>query len=106
MVYAVIALVIRLLLAFKLWKTGRLALSARTRTGGRFIELVCAVSIFFGFFVYPFTLILLIHLGIRMWTNRKSRVGLGRDPLLFLLTLIIFAKGPGLFSIDRLLGNI
>lgn len=104
--YSIIAIFARLFLAFSLFKTGRLALKGYSRTFGNTIELASTVSLFLGFYVYLFTLILLVHLGIRMWTNRKRGVRLGSDPILFIVTFILFLNGPGSLSLDKLVGNI
>lgn len=93
------------MLTLLLWKMGKRALSTQKRSGANIVELVSAVSIFLGFYVFLFTLILLIHLGIRMWTNRKKGVSWRKDLPVFLLTLILFFKGPGEISLDKLLGN-
>ena len=106
MVYSVILFIIRLVLAFVLWKTGRLALSARTRNFVNSVALANAVSLILGLFVYPFTTVLLIVLGVRIWEHRKRKLKFGKDVLLFLLVLFVFLKGPGIISLDHLLGNI
>lgn len=105
-IYAIIALVLRLALVFQLWKEGRLALSARTRTITNAIFFANAASLLVGLFVYPFTTALLVVLGIRLWKRYKRGEKLTEAIILFILTLIIFLKGPGEFSIDKLLGNI
>lgn len=105
--YTLVAIAIRIILVGMLWKTGRFALAGRTRTAGNTIELANAASLLLGFFVYPFTLVLLIHLGVRIWANWKSSSQWQRrDLVLLFLTLIIFLKGPGALSLDKLFGNI
>lgn len=105
-VYSIVALLIRLFLAFQFWREGRLALKPQIRSVGNVILFVSATSVLSGFYVYAVILVTLIYLGLRMWVNYKNGVRLRRDPLLFLLTLIIFLKGPGTISLDKLLGNI
>lgn len=102
-IYAFAALLIRLILAIFLFKTGKRALTSSTRTLGSAIELVCAVSLVFGLYVYLFSLILLIHVGVRIWQKRGRRVKIGEDFFIFLLALILFIKGAGDFSLDRFL---
>lgn len=102
-IYAVAGLIVRVILALMLWKTGKEAFSSRTRTLGNSIELTCAIGIFLGFFIYPFTTIILIRLGIRIWKHRRW---VGPDTIPFLLTLFLFLNGSGAISIDKLLGNI
>lgn len=106
MIYSIIILVIRFFLAILLFRKGQEALSSRSRNVTNSVELANSISLLFGFFVYPFTTILLVMLGARIWQKRKKRQRLGNDVLLFILALIIFFNGPGQFSLDRLLGNI
>ena len=109
MVYSLLALIIRLFLAFQFWTKGQGALKSQSRTVENTVMLVSAVSLVLGFFVYLMTLILLIYLGMQIWSNRKNASGpwrFGKTELLFVLTLILFLKGSGQFSLDKLLGNI
>jgi len=108
-VYAIVGLVIRVILAAMLWKTGREALRSQTRTLGNALELAAAASVFLGFYMYLFTLIILIRVGIRMWDKRKRGSAswrIGSDTILFLLTLLLFLNGSGAISLDKLIGNI
>lgn len=104
--YSIIALVVRLILVLLLWKKAKGVLNPRTRSRTSLLEVVCAVSLLFGFYVYLFTLMLLVHLGIQMYTQWKRKEKLGKEALLFLLVSLIFLKGPGDFSLDNVLGNI
>src|SRR3989344_548723 len=103
-VYAIVGLVIRVILAAMLWKTGREALRSQTRTLGNALELAAAASVFLGFFIYPFTTVLLIRIGMQMWDKRKRGVRFGSDTILFLLTLLLFLNGSGAISLDKLIG--
>lgn len=105
-VYSITALTIRLFLSLIFFQKGKLALSGRTRTVANSIKLLTALSLFLGFYVYLFTLILLVMLGLKMWGERKGGWRWGKEALVFALTLIIFFKGPGVISLDKLLGNI
>ena len=102
-IYSIIALVIRILLAMFLWRTARFALRGSTRDWGNVIELASALGILLGFFIYPFTTIILIRLGLRIWKRRRW---IGPDTIPFLLTLFLFLNGSGAISLDKLLGNI
>lgn len=107
--YAIIALAIRLVLAALLFQKGQLALSSRTRNFTNTVELGNVASLLLGFYVYPFTMVLLILLGVRIWQKRKRGSAswrIGRDLIILIFALIIFLKGPGQFSLDKLVGNI
>lgn len=95
-VYAIAALFIRLFLVIALFQKGK----------ANKIELVIAVSLLLGFYVYLFTLILLVKLSLKMWSDREKGLRLNKDLLIFVLTWAIFLKGPGAISVDKLLGNI
>ncbi|MDP3697501.1 MAG: hypothetical protein Q8R55_05810 [Candidatus Taylorbacteria bacterium] len=108
MVYAIIALILRLFLAFMLFQTGQRALKGSSRTFTNSVELANAASLLLGLFVYPFTTVLLIMLALRLWKKWQRgsaswRIGI--DPILFILLLLLFLKGPGAISLDKLLGN-
>ncbi|GEM_PF-6048004 len=105
-IYSIISLIIRLILVFFLFQTGKLALNSRTRTISNIADFLSAVGLLLGFWFGLFTLILLVMLGLKIWSDRKKRLRLGRDLLIFVLTFIIFLKGPGVISLDKLLGNI
>lgn len=95
-IYAIAALFIRLFLVIVLFQKGK----------ANKIEFVIAASLLLGFYVYLFTLILLIKLGLKMWSDRVKGLRLNKDLLIFVLTWVIFLKGPGAISVDKLLGNI
>lgn len=98
MFYSIIALIIRILLVLFLWRRGKLR--------ENLVELVCAAGILLGIWFGLFTLVLLIQLGILLWQDRRRGLRLSKELLLFLLTLLIFLKGPGEFSLDGLLGHV
>lgn len=106
MFYSIISLIIRIVLSLFLWQKGKFALSSRSRNRENVVELVSAAGILLGMWFGLFTLILLIQLGIGLWQDRKRGLRLSRELFLFLLTLLIFLKGPGQFSLDGLLGHI
>ena len=105
-VYAIAAIIIRLILVFSLFQTGRLALASRTRTIDNVIDFLSAIGLLLGFWFGLFTLLILIKFGLRIWQHRQRGIRLNRALILFILTLIIFLKGPGVISLDKLLGNI
>lgn len=105
MFYTIIALIIRLFLAFQLWPEGKLALKPHTRSSSSVFLFVATAAIVLGFYVYFVTLVLLFYLGVRMWKNWRG-FKLNRDTVAFLLALLLFFQGPGAISLDKLVGNI
>lgn len=104
--YSIFIVFVRLFLVLQFWPMAAPALKSQTRDMGSIVFLANAVSLLLGFFVYPFTTVLLVLLGIRIWQKRKRGVRFGRDLFLFFLTMLIFVKGPGVISLDKLIGNI
>lgn len=111
MIYSVVALLIRIFLSFSLvrgivvWR-GNQPLLRVTGIGG-LLYLAIGVSLLLGLYVYVSTLVLLLLLGIRLWQKWKQKKKMSKkDYLLLILTIILFLKGSGEISLDRLMGII
>lgn len=104
-IYSAIALIVRVILGLALFKEGKRALKPHTRNASTIFMLVATLAIALGFYVYFVTLLLLFYLGIRLWQHWRG-FAITSDTMAFFLTLLLFLKGPGEFSIDKLLGNI